>query len=816
MRRFVFFLLLCTLSLPVGLSVTGCAKDNGQNFCGGFQSGPLVSATATITLQPETYGLSLGYGQIFSVSTPTALNCKGASSGLNTFTYGTTNLQLADISPSGNVCGGTWNRHTGNGVPDFTTCIPTKQSGIAYITASGGGATSNRVPVYVHPAVTSVTLGSGSSAPPPTCVSQNQTTQLNATVYSGTTDITSIAGHLTYAPQNSSIVTINQNGVATALQPGSTVISATVAQATSTAGYFFTCPPKSIQLRVGNTNQTSVTVNANNVQPLTTTITDTLGKPITGLSLTYTSNDPINIPVSGSGAVSPIFPGDAAITAQCLPGICNPAPQDQIGNLSVGQPITSNPIEVHTPGPSSTILYMSSPQSYNFVPVDFQTGTVGTPTRLPYQPNSMVMDESGNYLYFGSAHETMIASISATAGAALTVEAPGIPGTVLAVSPDDTLVAVHDPCRQLFYLYTPALGKAAATELSFGAPGPTIACDVNNQPIDPSVEVNPPYSAAFTQDSQTLYIVGGNTLYTYSKFTGWHTCTDNGQTGNCPIDSTSVAITIPGVGAFAGGPITTAFGYCAVGPNNQGAQTPGPPPSGQVPTGVNPNNALNPTAYYPLAETLGVATDQLAATTDGFHIIGATAAGELTDIQPAIPAGSCPLNGPLTFTSNFTQYGLATPNIKSIDQVLASPNSQLAFVTFQPSTSTGSNNTLPAFQVPCTTAQTTQGTCPAGQPTTGKIVNIPLTGQAGAPIGGVFSPDTNTFYVSTNGDDLVHLVDTTTLKDTQQINPGLTCGTTTTAPANPYLACTKNSPVPALFLAARPRPLQGTATPANK
>ena len=39
MRRFVFFLLLCTLSLPVGLSVTGCAKDNGQNFCGGFQSG---------------------------------------------------------------------------------------------------------------------------------------------------------------------------------------------------------------------------------------------------------------------------------------------------------------------------------------------------------------------------------------------------------------------------------------------------------------------------------------------------------------------------------------------------------------------------------------------------------------------------------------------------------------------------------------------------------------------------------------------------------------------------------------------------------
>ena len=78
MRRFVFLLLLCSVSLPVGLSITGCSiftKDNGQNFCSGFQSGPQTNATATITLQPETYGISLGYGQTFSVSSPVALNC---------------------------------------------------------------------------------------------------------------------------------------------------------------------------------------------------------------------------------------------------------------------------------------------------------------------------------------------------------------------------------------------------------------------------------------------------------------------------------------------------------------------------------------------------------------------------------------------------------------------------------------------------------------------------------------------------------------------------------------------------------------------
>src|SRR6185437_14363074 len=152
---------------------------------------------------------------------------------------------------------------------------------------------------------------------PNTCVSQNQTAQLSATVYSGSQDITCAAGHLSYTSPNPNIVSIDQNGVATAHQPGGLAISATVAQATSAAGYFFTCPPKSIQLKVGNTNQTSVTVNRNNTQPLTATVLDTENNPITGLTLTYTSNDPINIPVNGTGAVTPSFPGDAAIVAQC-------------------------------------------------------------------------------------------------------------------------------------------------------------------------------------------------------------------------------------------------------------------------------------------------------------------------------------------------------------------------------------------------------------------------------------------------------------------------------------------------------------------
>ncbi|MHB1857544.1 MAG: hypothetical protein ACYCPM_08925, partial [Acidobacteriaceae bacterium] len=241
----------------------------------------MLTAVYKIDLEPATYGISLSYGQISTTLAPSAENCKGTAVTVTNYTYGTSNLLLGDVSPTGRVCGGTWNRNSGNNIPDFTTCIPPQpgtpifqaNGGIAYVTASGGGATSNPVPVFVHPPVTSVLLGGKSSvhtcpnnpitASPEnapvyalnSCVSQNRTAQLAATVYSGTQDITCNTGHLTFTPQNSNIVSIDQNGVATAHQPGASVISATVAQATSTAGYFFTCPPKSIQLTVGTTPQ---------------------------------------------------------------------------------------------------------------------------------------------------------------------------------------------------------------------------------------------------------------------------------------------------------------------------------------------------------------------------------------------------------------------------------------------------------------------------------------------------------------------------------------------------------------------------------
>ena len=133
-------------------------------------------------------------------------------------------MTIADVQPtSGRLCGGTWNRNSGGGIPDFTYCIPTNKSGIAYISASADGVTSNPLPVFVHPVVTSIVLGGPSSncttdpttaccplatvgavtAPPylaNSCLSQGSTAQLVARVFAGTgtnqTNISCQAGHL--------------------------------------------------------------------------------------------------------------------------------------------------------------------------------------------------------------------------------------------------------------------------------------------------------------------------------------------------------------------------------------------------------------------------------------------------------------------------------------------------------------------------------------------------------------------------------------------------------------------------------------------
>ena len=367
MRRFVTLLALLLFTIPFGISLTGCSKKAAPVYCNGGDTGLEVGQLQTIALQPRLYGVSLNENQMGQVTAPTATDCKGNSVSVTSYTYATSNMNIADINPtSGALCGGNWNRNTPGGIANYTTCATTTTttSGIAYITASADGVSSNAIPVYVHPIVTSVVLGapslsSGAPVSPtlapggnqcagddpstncgpasvnstlassavtgcPTgdpmlangcctvapntflgvaaatpytgtsCLSQTQTGQLSAKVYSQAAisptnplgNISCQVGQLAYTAQTPAVVTIDENGIATAQQPGSTIVSTTLAQAGSSAGYFSTCPPADIALTFPQTPAGTGTtlgpqpIDPNYTQPVTATVTkDSNGQP---------------------------------------------------------------------------------------------------------------------------------------------------------------------------------------------------------------------------------------------------------------------------------------------------------------------------------------------------------------------------------------------------------------------------------------------------------------------------------------------------------------------------------------------------------
>ena len=783
MRRFVTLAVLLLFTVPFGVSISGCSKKSPTIFCSGGDSGIPVGQVTTINLEPRITGISMNFSQIGQVGTPTATDCKGTTESVTKFTYatflanGTPDITIADVEPTnGRLCAGSWNRNTGGGIPDFTTCTPTNKSGTVFVIASGEGAASNPLPIFVHPVVTSVVLGplstdclhdpatncspaafgnqqvsctvdpgtgccpapvtSQNAVPLNSCASQATTGQLAARVYqnASTTEANNISckvGHLSYTAQTSSIVTIDQNGVATAQQPGSTVITANISNAGSSAGFFSTCPPANITLCVpsGNSCVPSISVNPNNVQPITATATDKNGTVLTGLSLEFESTTPTTIP-AGSGSVTPTFPGSATITAICQPPSCNPSPFNQIGLFGNGKAVTSTPVAITAPGINSTNLYIASTNSRYLVPVDFTQPQIGAPVQLPYQPNSMVISDDGASIYMGSAFEIM--TFSATTNT-VTAQDTSVTGTVLAVSPDSTTLVITDPIRQFVYLYT-ASGGGIQTQ--FGG----VATH-----------------AAFSPDSQTVYITEGdynastgvitpnNQLLIHSQFTGWY------QTASSQA-TTDVALGVPSVGAFFAGNPTTARSYCPL-----------------TTTTTSNGQSTTTNLFYPDAGVMGAASSRIATTNDGFHVLGATTAA-FTDLaipSPGLPTGNCPLPDatPQNFTTNPVFSG-ALPGVTAtaITGVFPTSDSITAFVTY-----TGTGGVVPAYKPQASGA--------------GTLISIPLSTAVGtpvAPIVGVVSADNQMFFAGTTGDNAVHLITKQTngsYKDvTKPITPALPDG----------------------------------------
>ncbi|HEX3569703.1 MAG TPA: hypothetical protein VHU44_02660 [Acidobacteriaceae bacterium] len=773
MRRFLalFVLLLC--AVPFGVSVSGCSKKTAPTFCNGGDSGIIVGQATTITLQPVVTGISLNYSEIGQLSSPSATDCKGNSASVGSYTYGSTDMTIADVDPStGRLCGGTWNRHSGGGIADYTVCIPTNKSGTAYVSASASGVTSNPIPIFIHAVVTSIVLGAPSTnctsdpatncspaaytyslpstsagacptsatfpnnpqlangccaippatvAPPSSsllpynansCFSQNKTTQLSARIFAGTgssqTNISCLAGHLQYSAEGatsstsiSPVVSIDQNGIATANQPGSVLISANVSNAASSAGFFSTCPPASITLSSPGATTNPIVVNQNNQQPLVATAVDTQGATLTGLTLQYVSTSPSTIPASST--LTPALAGAADIFAICEPPTCNSSPYSQIGLFGNGKPVISNPVSITSPGTNGTVLFMASTQSRYVVAQDFTRTGATAPLLLPYAPNSMVITTDGSTIYMGSSSALMV--LNAVSSLAITRVDTTSPGTVLAVSPDGTLVVISDPTRQVISIEN----SSGAVVSTYGGVGT---------------------HAQFSPDNQAVYITAGSQLLVYSTFTGWTSITPS-------TPASDVAVTVPSVGAYFAGAVTTARSYCAS-------------------TTIN-GNGTTTNDFYSLADSQPAVTDRLAATNDGQHILGATTISGpvLSDLRVNIPVGACPANGGLTFPSTLSTSVLSQINATAITGIWPAPDSSIAFVTYN-----GTGGVIPAY------APASSGS--------GQLTYVKLSGSATAPLSGAVSADNSTFYTGTAGDNLVHIINRSTLTDSSTLTPNLT------------------------------------------
>lgn len=788
MRQFFGLLVLVLFAMPFGLSIAGCGHKTPVQYCSGnLEAGPTVGEVQTITLASNltVSGESLNYGQIGNQLSATAADCNGNTVSVSSFTYSSTDRSIADVNPaSGAVCAGTWNRSTGGGIADYTVCTPPAASNPdhrAFITASAAGATSNPIAIYIHPPVTGVVLGNPSTdctndpasncaaCNPNTtgntivsnpydgraCLSQGKTAQLTARAYAGGVvdaahNITCQVGPVAFALQGSTnVATVDAQGFATADQPGSALVTATISNSSSAlnSGFISTCPPASIVLSAVNqpAGASDINVALNTAQSFTASVIDTQGNPITGIALEFNSTLPVNFPAT-SGSVTPTFPGTATITAVCNPGTCNPAPFSQIGYLGNGKPITSNGITVTAAGTSASVLYMASTPStatvngntvtnagsQYIVSEDFTTGQLSSPIKLPFVPNSMVISQDGSTLYLGSQQGLMTVT---TGSNTLASTFSTVQGTVLAVSPNNTYAVVTDPNRQTVSLITPN-GSIFSTFSGIGT------------------------RAAWTPDSSTLYVTatapsgsGSSSipvLLTYSTFTGWE---------STPIDQAyrDVAVTVPAVGAFFAGLPTEARSYCA-------ATT--------FDTSTIPYTASN--VFSPIAGSEAVPTDRLTATTDGKHILGAALVGSST--QPIVvqdfavsfpePTGAPPnqsasplvctnplIPGPTPFQSTVSSHPLSGFTPAAITGIVAASNSGTAVVTY-----TGLGGVLPLYQ-----------------PGTGTATEIPLSGGATAPVAGVFSSDDTTFYAGTSGDNQVHVIGINgpASKDTGVITPKL-------------------------------------------
>jgi hypothetical protein len=406
--------------------------------CGGSKSANNTVAAVRV----GSSSLSMVAGEVVTLNV-LAVNSDNANVS-TTFTFNSSNTQIATVSPAGSVCAGVWDSAfvVCNGLDAQNNPI----TGTAIITATAAGVTSGPVTVAVHPSITRVTIDSVTEP----CFSIAQTHQFMAHAFHNSTEITNQIGNFSWSASAPSVASVDSNGLATAHTPGITAVVASVGATTSPAVFLKSCMPVLIVLHINGdpagVPTESLVMNVADTKTVQADMVDELGAVTPNAPVTILSNNSTVASVTGT-ALTAQSPGGAGLQAVCAPPSCG---------IGINTPVYSNLFSIFVGGisPNTTTVYATSTfpnvpgTSIPLIPIDTSKTppVAGSPIALPGFPNSLLFDRSGATGYIGTSNG--LASLN-TATNVVSLVSPIPIGKVLAVSADGNRAiisnAANDP-----------------------------------------------------------------------------------------------------------------------------------------------------------------------------------------------------------------------------------------------------------------------------------------------------------------------------------------------------------------------------------
>jgi len=723
--------------------------------CGSSSATNVVQGNVVPTSVSLTNSSAVGSNVSLEVGKTLAFTAtaRGASNNTltETFSFLSSNPTVITIASNGTACAGTWDSLTSPQV-----CIP-GTVGTAQLTATAAGVSSPPVTVYVHQRITNITVSKAASQTPTlstTCLSKGapsgpESWLYQATAMSGSTDITPSVGPFAWQQVNptggSSIVTLtatpptttvlNQE-IVTASVPGQGMIFASASGFSSPAVQVQTCPIETISISAANNPSTSLLVNTSTSTTINATVTDTLGMTLTGVPLTWNSSNPIVATASGSntstvfgsvGTVSAVAAGSASVIASCTPPTCNAGFKPSLPTY----PQSAISFDVHgTAAPASPTAYATTTACTTANPTK-ATCTTGI---VPITKSSTGPFTAGTPVALPASPNSILFQANGT-NAYLGVDKSNF-------GQNGAIVFTGSAASQ----FTTAFGKVLAispdaSTVIFSDTTDTpnqvficSNCSTSSRTIT-SLLITGATAAAFSPDSLKGYIVAGSNLYIYSKVDALKTIPLGAPT-NAANDA-----------AFLG---EGGFGYLAGGASSSITVR------RTCDNAVLPAATLNTSATPTMIRALPNATTLLALEPPDADLITVT----------GLTADGC--SGTITDTVSSVNLGQGTfvPT-----QLIISADGSTAYILGETATSAPLASII-LFSI---TNQTTSA--------------ISLNGSA-IPLSASLSPAGNLLFVGAD-DGTVHVIDTATQSDLQQVTFPLASSPLCFGPGTPVTAVPK-------------------------